>query len=370
MIDNSILLQECLAYNTAHMARDPLLDESPARLPADFDFEKVEGMLLGLAIGDALGEPTEGMLPHERRRLCGEQRDYLPARRRELGSTGAGTDDTQLAFWTVEQLIDDGGLVPANLVDKFSAEPMVGAGHAVLSAITRHRSGELPWQLCGVESMGNGAIMRIAPTLLPYLQDPRPSMYADAALDTMVTHNEAGNMACCVAFVSMLWKLLAMRSSPEPEWWMEEYARVASVLEGPTAYSPRLERCAAYSGPLWEYAVDKCGAALKERMTVLEACESWGSGAYLMETMPSVLYVLARHGHEPETAIVRAVNDTKDNDTIAAIVGAAVGALHGLAGLPQRWIRGLTGRVRENDDENVFRLLLAAKQAFWLRHQP
>ena len=46
----------------------------------------------------------------------------------------------------------------------------------------------------------------------------------------------------------------------------------------------------------------------------------------VMETIPSVLYILARHGNDPEEAIVRAVNDTRDNDTVAAIVGAAVGA--------------------------------------------
>jgi ADP-ribosylglycohydrolase len=45
--------------------------------------------------------------------------------------------------------------------------------------------------------------------------------------------------------------------------------------------------------------------------------------------MPSVIYLLMRHGHEPKEAIVRAVNDTKDNHTVASIVGAAVGALHG-----------------------------------------
>ncbi len=44
-------------------------------------------------------------------------------------------------------------------------------------------------------------------------------------------------------------------------------------------------------------------------------------------------------------AIIRAVNDTWDNDTTAAIVGAAVGALHGRSALPQRWIDGLLGRT-------------------------
>jgi len=217
--------------------------------------------------------------------------------------------------------------------------------------------------------MGNGAMMRIAPTLIPYLQNPSTSMYADAALNTMLTHNDRGNIACCVAFVSILWELLRRRSAPEPEWWFQEYESIAGELEGDTVYGPRLERCEPYAGPLWKYTVDRCRAAQSDKLTVFEACGTWGSGAYLMETMPSVLYILARHGHDPETAIVRAVNDTKDNDTVAAIVGAAVGALHGLAGLPARWVRGLSGHIRMNDQENVFRLLLHAKQVFWLRHQ-
>jgi ADP-ribosylglycohydrolase len=72
-----------------------------------------------------------------------------------------------------------------------------------------------------------------------------------------------------------------------------------------------------------------------------------------------------RHGHDPEEAIVRAVNDTKDNDTIAAIVGAAMGALHGKSELPQRWITRLLGRTTGGDNGRVFALLDAARRTWW-----
>ena len=84
-----------------------------------------------------------------------------------------------------------------------------------------------------------------------------------------------------------------------------------------------------------------------------------------METVPSAIYILMRHGHDLEEAIVRAVNDTKDNDTVAAIVGAAVGALHGEKGLPQGWIKGLLGRTGNEDDGRVFDLLDQAELRFW-----
>ena len=84
-----------------------------------------------------------------------------------------------------------------------------------------------------------------------------------------------------------------------------------------------------------------------------------------MEAVPSVLMILTKHGDDPEEAIVRAVNDTKDNDTIAAIIGAAVGALHGKRKLPKRWIENLSGRTTDRDDGRVFELIEAAKHVFW-----
>ena len=98
-------------------------------------------------------------------------------------------------------------------------------------------------------------------------------------------------------------------------------------------------------------------ALLASGASVLDAGNAFYSGAYLMETVPVVLFTLAAHGHDPEAAIVRSVNDTKDNDTIAAIVGAAVGALHGESAIPQAWRGGLLGRTMADDDGALFRLL-------------
>lgn len=68
-----------------------------------------------------------------------------------------------------------------------------------------------------------------------------------------------------------------------------------------------------------------------------------------------------KHGDNLEEALIRAINDTKDNDTIGAIVGAAVGALHGKSAIPERWIKSLSGRTSFSDDDKVFDLLKQAK---------
>ena len=84
----------------------------------------------------------------------------------------------------------------------------------------------------------------------------------------------------------------------------------------------------------------------------------------LLETVPSALYILMCHGDDPQEAIVRAVNDTWDNDTVAAIVGAAVGALHGRNQLPARWVNQLLGRTTDRDDGWVSALLEQARRTF------
>jgi len=63
-------------------------------------------------------------------------------------------------------------------------------------------------------------------------------------------------------------------------------------------------------------------------MSVLDACYAWYSGAYLFAAVPCSLFILMCQTHDPEEVIVRAVNNAIDNDTIAAIVGAAVGTLY------------------------------------------
>ena len=137
-------------------------------------------------------------------------------------------------------------------------------------------------------------------------------------------------------------------------------------LEGSSRYSPRSPLVKfEHDGPVSVFAAQRVSEALAAESSVLDACESWHSGAYLLETVPSVLFILDTCGHDPEEAIVRAVNDTRDNDTIASIVGTAVGALHGAQALPTRWREKLLGRTTADDDGRVQTLIQEARQTFW-----
>ena len=341
------------------------LAEQPAPLPHDFAFaERIGGMMLGLAIGDALGRPTEGRTPARRRKTHGEVRDYMIGRRAKE-AVGMPSDDTQMAFWTLEQLNEDGAFVPPRLAARFCRGQIFGMGQTVSAFRRNFKKHGKSWEACGPHSAGNGALMRIAPMLIPHLGAPSPALWADTALSAMMTHNDSASTAACVAFVAMLWELLGREAgaAPSPSWWLERYVELAGVLETGTTYAPRGGDF-AHSGPLFAFVEARVSEALARDIPTVEACNSWYSGAYLLETMPCVILILARYGHDPEEALIRAVNDTKDNDTIAAIVGAAVGALHGKSALPEPWLRKLTGRTGADDDGRIFEILTEA-EARW-----
>jgi ADP-ribosylglycohydrolase len=361
---NRGLLDTFFQMGRIDICRGALFDRAPVLMPTDLDFGRVDGMMLGLAIGDALGNTSESQFPERRRERYGEIRDYLPNRYADYRSVGLPSDDTQLAFWPLEQMVADGGFVPEHVAQRFCQDRIFGIGASVREFKDNMASG-VPWHRAGPKSAGNGALMRIAPTLIPHLRSGTTDLWTDTALSAMITHNDSASIAACLAFVDMLWQLLQMPTPPQPEWWLETYAKAARDLEQDERYRSSAPGRESYQGTLWQFVQEQVSAAHGRGLPTVDACNSWYSGAYLLETMPSVIYILMRHGDDPEEAIVRAVNDTWDNDTIAAIVGAAVGALHGRGGLPTRWIEGLLGRTADQDDGCVFQLIAAARTAWW-----
>lgn len=336
---------------------------SPQRTRGAELWDRVEGMLLGLAVGDALGNTSESMPPDRRRARFGEIRDYLPNARAGGVRVGLPSDDTQLAFWTLEQLLEDGGLVPERLARRFTSGRIFGIGSTMRGFLRGFRDNARPWEEAGQHSAGNGALMRIAPVLVPHLGQPSPALWADAALAGLVTHNDPASIAACVGITRALWEAMAMTEPPPQGWWTRTVCGTMRAIEGETRYGSRVPHL-PYEGPVWRFVARYVLGALAEDLSVRDACDRWYSGAYLLETLPSVLYILERHAANPEEAIVRAVNDTWDNDTVAAIVGAGVGALHGRDALPGRWISGLLGRTRETDDGRVFALLSEARRTW------
>jgi ADP-ribosyl-[dinitrogen reductase] hydrolase len=340
------------------------LERAPQHIDADVDLpDRVEGLMLGLAVGDSLGNSSESMLPDKREATYGWVDHYLPNRHAHSQRVGLPSDDTQMAFWTLEHLLLEGGLEPQYLGAAFARREIYGIGKSVRGFLTNYKSGR-PWVHAGVSSAGNGALMRIAPMVIPRVKNPGAGLWGDTLMAAHLTHNDALSNVACVAFVDLLWKLLCSKAAPDKMWWVETFAATCALVEPETPYQPRMGRPEGFSGTLSQLIRQHVVPALEADLSVTAACDRWHSGAYLLETVPCVIYILARHGHDPKAAILAAVNETKDNDTIAAIVGAAVGALHGLSALPPEWVTALLGRTESADDGRVFELLRDAGQKY------
>ena len=127
MIDNSELWTGLVAKSQARAVAAHFFKTTPGSLTSKFDFDRVEGMLLGLAIGDALGNTSESKTPSHRKEIYGEIRDYLPNHYANNLPKGLPSDDTQMAFWTLEVLLQDGGLIPDDLANRFASSVFLGS---------------------------------------------------------------------------------------------------------------------------------------------------------------------------------------------------------------------------------------------------
>jgi ADP-ribosylglycohydrolase len=282
---------------------------------------KTLGCLLGVAVGDALGAPIEGLTRHQIQERHGRVTDYVPER---FGS-GVWTDDTQLTLALARSLSVCGEFDPVDFARRVAAwlPEARGAGFACATAAGRMALG-VPWQDAGVESAGCGSAMRAAPLGLFHRRDTS-SILADAATSSRCTHTDPRALAMTAALALAVARLLEPEP-PEPQDMLGELARATEPIDA------RAANAILRLAPL----LDK----------PLEAgLEATGVGGFVMETVPAVLLIFAHNFDNLEAAVLSALAAGGDTDSIASMVGALAGAAAGHEEIPDRWIEGLDGRV-------------------------
>ncbi len=350
--------------------------------------QRIAGMLIGVAVGDCLGHSTEWKFdPALRNEKYGTILDHL-----QSGDSRAGriSDDTQLTFWTVEQLLNRGEFQFDDLVKCFvnRQSRIVGRGKNTSASLARHQqrlqSGWPSIEACAgdpnSEGRGNGGLMRFSPIVLPFLRQPTAKLYYDAVLATLITHGNAWALASIVPMTHLLWCCLAMPTgtAPTANWWIDEYLRVGADLEvGPLPYPLDTDLVPAwfknFRGGLCDFLDGPVRSAYRKGVSLRDACslDGFGSRADILQTLPAVLYTLMCHSDDVTCSLIAAVNDTKDNDTIAAIVGAYVGAIHGRDKIRAKWMEGVTsyslhcqGHESDSDRRVIAKLAEAAQEKF------
>src|ERR1700722_7870979 len=135
----------------------------------------MSNVLLGTAIGDALGMPFEGLKPEHPSLQAWDGKTFLPSRERPptyYGShlsinAGQYTDDTQMTLMVAQSLLEKKGFDPDDLarcyVDWIASGRARGFGRTTQLAIQALQEGK-HWSESGVPgSFGNGTAMRAAP---------------------------------------------------------------------------------------------------------------------------------------------------------------------------------------------------------------
>lgn len=320
------------------------------------------GALLGLAIGDSMGFPTEFSEIAQIEAKTGPWRTMpLPL------SSGRAyvTDDTQMTLALGEGLAEalaDGPLtadrmeppVRARFVEWWSSpENNRAPGMTCLRACEALSRGGAWQEASVVGSKGCGANKRVAPVgLVPGLDQNQRS--GAAQLQSALTHGHPTALAASDLTAHAVW-LLAQGAEPaELPSLLREYARQArSVYRGdwlgnlpeyaqdpdPASFTARgWDECLA--------ALDRLDAALAAPDPEADPCLATGAGWIAEEALVTGLYCFLMLPEDPQAVVRRAAYSSGDSDSIAALAGAFAGAYHGASAWPAEWARDIEYRDR------------------------
>ena len=297
-------------------------------------FSRAYGALAGLALGDALGMPTQAMSPQQIQTVYGhvtglvdgdKSQPYAPGM-----AAGSVTDDTEQALLIASLLLKGHGSGLNLDAGEFShallawEDSMIERGSLDLlgpstkAALERVRAGENPLRVGG-EGTTNGAAMRVTPIGIAASTSDR-QLFADAVWSScQVTHatrqgfQSAALVAAAVSLgidagaadvTDLLWKAVAfVRSLPERGAWSPEPDVVAATH--------RALKLAAQPPSSLEWLAGQIGTAVAAAQAI-----------------PMAFALLAR---DPSPrALLQAANLGGDTDTIGAIAGAILGASLGV----------------------------------------
>lgn len=329
--------------------------------------ERIRGCLLAGACGDALGAPVEFLSAtdiHGRWGAAGI-RDFVPA----YGHIGAITDDTQMTLFTLEGLIrarvrweEKGicsisgvvhhaylrwlatqGLEPRCDVDRggwlFATEALHerrAPGNTCLSALA---AATAFGTVARNDSKGCGGVMRIAPVGLAASAlggvEQAFRLGADIA---RLTHGHPSGYLAAGHLAVVIGGIMAGRH-------LDEAIDTADALLAKQAGHEEVAKAVANAR-----AAARCGAST-------EGLERLGEGWIAEEALAIGLYA-ALAAPSLEEALILAVNHGGDSDSTGAIAGHILGALHGPAAIPTRWLERLELR------EEIERLASDAARVF------
>lgn len=319
--------------------------------------KKAIGTLLGCMCGDVLGACVEGWSAD---RIHITYPKGLTNFQQHYRGYGRYTDDTQMTIALSDSIINVGRVDPKHVAMSYSKyfDMARGYGQSAMNVLGHLRaSNAVDWETAASlytpypGSYGNGAAMRIFPIGIVYRNASTEVLHRvvkDACISTH-THPIAIDGAFIMA-ASVAW---LMHKTPPTTYsdGCELRASLLKYLTGITKTNGLKEKLLLLSKQLdcmdqvnsWEtyLKTDKWKYQCELQLALSEG-EQFQIKADNAVTV--ALCAFLHHGvmsEKPHNAIIAACHYGGDTDTIAAMVGACVGALHGYNALPNNWLREL-----------------------------
>jgi len=287
--------------------------------------DRIAGVVLGGAVGDALGLPMEGVSRRRARKLF-----RGPLRHRLVLGRGMCSDDTEHACMTAAALLrhpDDADAFARTLAWKLRWWLLgvpAGVGLATLKAIVRLWVG-VPCDRSGVRSAGNGPAMRAA-VIGAFFRGDQRRLREYIRASTRLTHTDprAQRGALLVALAA---------------------AQAVVCGHADAFVDVALRECAGGDDPQLHAHL----LAAAEHLRLEKSPEAFadaiglsrGVGGYINHTVPVALYCWLRAPRDIAEAVGACVALGGDTDSTAAIVGALCGATGGEPAIPRAWLDGI-----------------------------
>lgn len=287
--------------------------------------------MAGLAIGDALGRPVEGLSPEQIRIKFGGVEDFL-------SQNPGGSDDTEYAILTGRAMVKFGRSITSEEFASYwvenvcnQTEDFLGAGFSEMAAISNLKAGLIPPQSGRhIHSWSDGLAMRVAPIGIVANGDAELAKRL-AIADGQVSHSGEGihsgvviatAISQAMAGESIGELILASKKSvPESCWTSRAINRALTVIE-----------------------LQRGGDALSLTDALLESVAT--HHYFYADIAPeavSLAIAAVVYGDGDFVSTVRfAVNCGRDADTIAAMAGAIAGAYVGFEAIPEHWRNAVT----------------------------
>lgn len=293
--------------------------------------DRIEGLLLGTAVGDALGLPMEGMKASTIETLGWAKK----LRHRFIFGRGMWSDDTEHSIMLAQALLASEGDTKKFTL-KFAWELRwwlfglpAGVGMATARAMIKLWLGFSP-EHSGVFSAGNGSAMRTA-IIAAYFPDDADKRFELVKAQTQVTHSDPKAIIASLAVTEIAACLLKSESPPSPE-------KILSILKLPNNMD-----CLAWDIE-WNQIISHIENGWSENAPLSKLISSFGKkpengiSGYAYHTVPAVIYTGVQYNWDFKKVITAIIKAGGDTDSTAAIAGALCGAYGGTASIPRDWI--------------------------------